>query len=84
MRLAICNAKQKKGSKINLFSEGISYFKQILIPPNQVETISPGRPILSTIHSKSEQIGRGLLLSTEKLAEKVRISRRQYFGTKVC
>ena len=33
------------------------------------------------IHSKSEQIGGDLLLSTEKLAEKVRISGRQNFAT---
>ena len=31
-------------------------------------------PIKITIHPKSEQIGGALLLSTEKLAEKVRIS----------
>ena len=35
------------------------------------------------IHSKSEQIGGDLLLSTEKLAEKVRISGRQNFATNV-
>ena len=38
---------------------------------------------LLVIHSKSEQIGGDLLLSTEKLAEKVRISGRQNFATKV-
>ena len=35
------------------------------------------------IHSKSEQIGGDLLLSTEKLAEKVRISGRQNFAINV-
>ena len=40
-------------------------------------------PFHIIIHSKTEQIGGGLLLSTEKLAEKVRTSGRQYFGTKV-
>ena len=35
------------------------------------------------IHSKSEQIGGDLLLSTEKLAEKVRISGQQNFATNV-
>ena len=41
------------------------------------------RTFLSSILSKNEQIGGDLLLDTEKLAEKVRISGRQYFGTKV-
>ena len=44
----------------------------------QTPRLSPG-----TIHSKSEQIGGDLLLSTEKLAEKVRISGRQNFATNV-
>ena len=35
------------------------------------------------IHSKSKQIGGDLLLSTEKLAEKVRISGRQNFAINV-
>ena len=35
------------------------------------------------IHSKNEQIGGDLLLSTEKLAEKVRISGRRNFATNV-
>ena len=39
--------------------------------------------VLHIRHSKNEQIGGDPLLSTEKLAEKVRISGRQYFGTKV-
>ena len=37
----------------------------------------------SNIHPKSEQIGGDLLLSTEKLAEKVRISGRQNFAINV-
>ena len=36
-----------------------------------------------SIHSKSEQIGGDLLLSTEKLAEKVRTSGRQNFAINV-
>ena len=39
--------------------------------------------VVGYIHPKSEQIGGDLLLSTEKLAEKVRISRRQNFATNV-
>ena len=43
-----------------------------------------GLPLyLTTIHSKSEQIGGDLLLSTEKLAEKVRTSGRQNFAINV-
>ena len=49
-------------------------------PGGQIATAAN---VATCIHSKSEQIGGGLLLSTEKLAEKVRISGRQYFGTKV-
>ena len=37
--------------------------------------------VAQCIHSKSEQIGGDLLLSTEKLAEKVRISGGQNFAT---
>ena len=37
----------------------------------------------SDIHPKSEQIGGDILLSTDKLAEKVRISGRPNFTTKV-
>ena len=36
-----------------------------------------------SIHPKSEQIGGDVLLSTEKLAEKVRLSGRKNFATKV-
>ena len=36
-----------------------------------------------SIHPKSEQIGGDLLLSTEKLAERVCISGRKTFATKV-
>ena len=38
---------------------------------------------VTDIHPKSEQIGGDLLLSTEILAEKVRIPGRHNFGTKV-
>ena len=37
----------------------------------------------ASIHSKSEQIGGDLVLSTEKLAEKVRTSGRQNFAINV-
>ena len=37
---------------------------------------------VTAIHPKSEQIGGDLLLSTEKWAEKVRISGPQNFATK--
>ena len=39
--------------------------------------------LYGAIHSKSEQIGGDLLLNTEKLAEKVRISGRQNFAINV-
>ena len=41
----------------------------------------PVQPV--AIHSKREQISGDLLLSTDKLAEKVRISGRQNFAKKV-
>ena len=41
-----------------------------------------GQTSPTNIHSKSEQIGGDLLLSTEKLAEKVRMSGRQNFRDK--
>ena len=47
-----------------------------------LEMSQPSHHHHELIHPKSEQIGGDLLLSTEKLAEKVRISGRQDFATK--
>ena len=60
-------------------------FKVVSVLRDRNPRFQSGRAPLTllAIHSKIEQIGGDLLLITEKLAEKVRISGRQYFGTKV-